>query len=132
MNNGTYYNYTDDVEYLLQLEYKAVNYIEANVTNQYCRNYLKAALCVTIYPPCDESGVQKLCSKVCDHLLNSGACSSDTRYLIEYVNSLSSSFENFTINCSYSLSFSNSFLNTIPCQNSKCVSLLKIAETPAK
>jgi len=132
VSHDTYLNYTDDVEYLLQLEYEAVNYIEANVTNQYCRNYLKAALCVTIYPPCDESGVQKLCFKECDSLLNSGACSSDTRYLTEYINSLSNHFINFTINCSNSLSFSNSYLGIASCPNTNCISILKIAESPAR
>ena len=108
-----------------------MNFIEANVTNQYCRNYIKAALCVTLYPPCN-NGVQKLCFEECDGLLNSGECSSDTRYLTEYMNNLSEYFENFTINCSNSLSFSNKFLSKIPCRSSECVSLLKIAETPAR
>ena len=106
-----------------------MNFIEANVTNQYCRNYIKAALCVTLYPPCN-GGVQKLCFEECDGLLNSGECSSNTRYLTEYMNNLSEYFENFTINCSNSRSFSNEFLNEVPCQSSECVSLLKIAETP--
>ena len=108
-----------------------MNYIETNVTNQYCRNYLKAALCVTIYPPCDDGGVQKLCSEVCDSVLNNGMCSFDTRYLVEYVTIMTSnSFINFTINCSNSVSFSNGFLNTMPCQRNECVSLLQIAEIP--
>ena len=108
-----------------------MDYIEANVTNQYCRNYIKAALCVTVYPPCN-GGVQKLCSEECDHLLNSGECSSDIKYLTEYIKSLSNYFDNFTINCSNSLSFANKFLSTIPCLNSECVSLLTIAEAPAR
>ena len=108
-----------------------MNFIEANVTNQYCRNYIKAAVCVTIYPPCN-GGVQKLCSEECDELLNSGECSSDSRYLTEYISSLSNYFENFTINCSNSLSFSSKFLSTMPCQSSQCVSLLAISETPAR
>ena len=130
INHDTYLNYTD-VEFLLQLENEAMNFIEANVTNQYCRNYIKAGVCVTLYPPCND-GVQKLCSEECDNLLNSGECSSDTRYLTEYINNLSDYFENFTINCSNSLSFSNEFLSIMPCQSSQCVSLLKIAETPAR
>ena len=108
-----------------------MNYIEANVTNQYCRNYIKAALCVTIYPPCND-GVQKLCSEECDKLLNSGKCSPDTRYLNEYVKKLSKYFENFTISCSNSLIFSNKFLSTMPRQSNKCISLLTITETPAR
>ena len=106
-----------------------MNYIEANVTNQYCRNYLKAALCVTIYPPCD-NGIQKLCSEECDFILNSGTCSFDTRYFIEYVTNVVSI--HFTFNCSNSLGFSNRFLNTTPCESSKCISLIKIAEIPPR
>ena len=128
ISHDTYLNYTDDVDYLVELEYEAMKYIEANVTNQYCRNYLKAALCVTVYPPCD-NGAQKLCSEECDNLLNSGTCSSDTRYLIEYMNMV---FENFAINCSNSLMFANEFLSTMPCHSNKCISLLTIAETPAR
>jgi len=69
----TYLNYTNDID-LIQLEISAMNYIDTRVTNQYCRNYLKTALCVTIYPPCD-GGIQTLCSEECDSLLNSGTCS---------------------------------------------------------
>ena len=127
-----YLNYTNDVERLLQLEHEAMNYIEANVTNQYCRYYLKAALCATIYPPCDD-GVQKLCSKECDSLLNKGACYYDKRYLIEHVaNTVSNLFQNFTINCSNSLDFSSSFTSTKPCQSSKCISIIKISKTPPR
>ena len=131
ISHDTYLNYTDDVDYLLQLEYEAVNYIEANVTNQYCRNYLKAALCVTVYPPCND-GVQKLCSEECDNLLNSGTCSSDTTNLIEYMNRLSNYSESFEIDCSNSLIFSRKLSSTMPCQSSKCASLLNITETPAR
>ena len=127
-----YLNYTINVEDLLQLEYEAMNYIEANVTNQYCRNYLKGALCITIYPPCNGSIIQKLCSEECDHLLNDGACSSGVKHFIDYVNSLSNLFENFTINCSNSLSFSNNFIDTMPCQSNGCVSLIKTTEIPAR
>ena len=127
-NHDTYFNYNDDVDYLLQLENVAMDYIEANVTNQYCRNYIKAALCITVYPPCN-GGVQKLCYEECDHLLNSGECYSDIRYLTEYMISY---FDNFIINCSNSLSFANNFLSTMPCQSSECASLLAIAETPAR
>ena len=110
-----------------------MNYIEANVTNQYCRNYLKAALCVTVYPPCNDS-IQMLCSEECNYLLNSGLCSFDTKYLIEYVNTnvLLDSSINFTINCADSLKFSNSFLDTVPCQSSKCISLIETAEIPPR
>ena len=131
INHDTYFNYTDNVDYLLQLEYEATNYIEANVTNQYCRNYLKVAFCVTVYPPCND-GVQKLCSEECDNLLNSGTCSSDTTYLIEYINRLSNYSKNFTINCSNSLMFVNGFISTMPCLSNHCISLLTVAETPAR
>ena len=108
-----------------------MEYIETNVTNQYCRNYLKAALCTTIYPPCD-GGVQKLCSKVCDSLLNNGTCSSDTRYLTEFMTNIElNSLINFTINCSDSLSFSSRFLSKMPCHSNKCIPLTEIAETPS-
>ena len=129
-SNATYFNYTNNVEYLLQLEHKAMEYIEANVTNQYCRNYLKAALCTTIYPPCND-GAQKLCSEVCDSLLNNGECSSDTRYLTEFVTNIEfNSLIYFTINCSNSLSFTSRFLSKTPCHSNKCISLTEIAETP--
>ena len=131
ISHDTYLNYTDNVDYLLQLEYEAVNYIEANVTNQYCRNYLKAALCVTVYPPCN-NGVQKLCSEECDNLLNSGTCLSDTTNLIKYMNKLSNYSENIAIDCSNSLILSSKLLSTMPCQSSNCVSLLNITETPAR
>ena len=131
ISHDTYLNYTDNVDYLLQLEYEAMNYIEANVTNQYCRNYLKAAFCVTVYPPCND-GVQKLCSEECDNLLNSGTCSSDTTYLIEYMNRLLNYAESFTLSCSNSIDFLNKLINTMPCQSSKCVSLLNITEAPSR
>ena len=130
ISNVTYLNYTNNVEYLLQLELKAMEYIEANVTNQYCRNYLKAALCTTIYPPCND-GAQKLCSEVCDSLLNNGTCSSDTKHLTEFVTNIGfNSLVKFTINCSDSLSFSSRFLSKMPCLSNKCISLTEIAETP--
>ena len=128
ISHDTYLNYSDNVDYLLQLEYEAIKYIKANVSNRYCRNYLKAALCVTIYPPCD-NGAQKLCSEECNNLLNSGTCSSDTTNLIEYINRLSSHSENFIIDCSNSLIFSKI---TIPCQDNNCISLLNITESPAR
>ena len=108
-----------------------MEYIETNVTNQYCRNYLKAAMCATIYPPCND-GVQKLCSMECDSLLNNGTCSSDTRHLTEFMTNIKlNSVINFTINCSDSLSFSSRFLSKMPCNDNKCISLTEIAETPA-
>ena len=131
-DHDIYLSYNDDIQYLLQLEYEVMNYIETNVINQYCRNYLKAALCVTIYPPCD-NGIQKLCSEECDNLLNKGACSFDTKYLNEYVADVMSNYSiELTINCSDSLGFSNQFLNTSPSQNNKCISLIKIVEIPPR
>ena len=106
-----------------------MTYIDAHVANQYCRNYLKTALCATIYPPCD-GGVQRLCSEECDGLLNSGTCSGDTVNLIEHVNSLILHPSiHFTINCSNSLQFSLSFLNT-SCHTNSCVFITDTAETP--
>ena len=126
INHDTYLYYTNEVNYLLQLENEAISFIEANITNRYCRNYIRAALCATIYPPCNGSA-QKLCPKECEVMLKNGECSSDTRHLTEY---LSNHFNNFTINCSNSLDFSSNILGAIPCESSKCVSLLKIVETP--
>ena len=125
----TYFNYTDDVENLLQLEYEAMNYIEANITIQHCRDYLKAALCVIIYPPCDGSGVQKLCTEECENLLNSEACFSYTKELSDYATGIISS--SFTFNCSNSLGNMNIFSDIAPCESSNCVSLLQTTETPA-
>ena len=106
-----------------------MNYTDAHVTNQYCRNYLKTALCVTIYPPCD-GGIQTLCSEECDSLLNSGTCSDDTANLIEHVNSfISHPFINFTINCSNSFQFSSSFLD-ISCLDTNCVYITDVADVP--
>ena len=78
-NYETYFKYTEDVD-LLELEVKAMNYLKENVSNQYCRNYLTAAICVTVYPPCNVSNnasVQRLCPGECDSLLNSSTCSSE-------------------------------------------------------
>ena len=103
-----------------------MNYIEANITNLYCRNYLKAALCVTIYPPCDGSGVQKLCTEECHNLLNSEACLSYTKQLSDYATGVIPSF-----NCSNNLENLNAFSNTTLCESGNCVSLLQTAEKPA-
>ena len=132
-NYKTYFQYTEDVD-LLQLEFKAMNYIEENVTNQYCRNYLKAALCVTIYPPCNVSNngsVQRLCPGQCDSLLNNSTCSSDTINVGDYVSSqITNPVIDFTINCSNSLSFANMFLNGSICYSNNCISILDSAEVP--
>jgi len=110
-----------------------MNYIDANITNRYCRNYLKTALCVTIYPPCDDGGIKRLCSEECDSLLNSGTCFGDTVNLIEHVNNnfMSHLLINFTLNCSYSLQFSSIFYN-ISCQSDSCVYITDIVEVPNK
>ena len=109
-----------------------MNYIETNVINQYCRNYLKAVVCVTIYPPCD-NGIQKLCSEECDNLLNIGTCSFDTKHFTEYFTDvMSNSSITLTINCSNSLYFSNRFLNKTSSQSSNCISLIEIAEIPPR
>ena len=114
----------------MQLEISAMNYIDAHVTNQYCRNYLKTALCVTIYPPCD-GGVQRLCFEECNSLLNNGTCSNDTVNLIEHVNNfISHPLINFTINCCNSLQFSSSFLKS-PCYTVNCINITSYAEVPS-
>ena len=128
-----YFNYTDYVD-LLELEFKAMNYIEENVDNQYCRNYLKTALCVTVYPPCsnisNNASVQRLCPEECNSLLNSFTCSSDTTNLVEFLSDQTANPINFTINCSNSLSFANMFLNTSICYDSTCTSILNNSEIP--
>jgi len=110
-----------------------MNYIEENIINQYCRNYLKAALCATIYPPCNVSNngsVQRLCPEACESLLNNSTCSSDTTHIIEFVsNEIADPAINFTIDCSDSLSFANTFLNTSICYDN-CISILKDVEVP--
>ena len=131
-NYGTYLNYTTDID-LPQLEFKVMKYIEENVTNQYCRNYLKAAICVTIYPPCNVSNngtIQRLCPEECDSLLNNSSCSSDTTNVTEF---MSSQIENhiFTINCSNSVSFANIFLSTSVYYSNNCISILDRAEVPS-
>ena len=111
-----------------------MDYIEENVTNQYCRNYLKAALCVTIYPPCDISSngsIQRLCPGQCDSLLNNSSCSSDTEDVTEFISSeMGDPVINFTIDCSNSLSFANTFLNMSLCSTNSCISILDSAEVP--
>ena len=112
-----------------------MEFIEEDVSNQYCRNYLKAVLCTTIYPPCNisnnASSVHILCPEQCYSLLNSSTCSSDTANVIEFVSSLIEDLEiNFTISCSDSLSFANMFLNTSICYSDDCISILDIAEVP--
>ena len=109
-----------------------MNYIETNVINQYCRNYLKAVVCVTIYPPRD-NGIQKMCPEECDNLLNIGTCSFDTKHFTEYViDVMSNSSITLTINCSNSLDFSNRFSNKTSNQSSNCISLIEIAEIPPR
>ena len=128
-----YFKYTDDVD-LLQLEFEAMEFIDENVSNQYCRNYLKAALCATIYPPCNISNnasVNILCPGECDSLLNSSTCSSDTTNVSEFVSSLTKDLEiNFTISCTNSLSFANMFLNAPTCYHNDCISILDTVEAP--
>ena len=125
-----YFDYTEDVD-LLNLEFTALNYIENNVTNQYCRNYLKAAICATIYPPCNVSNngsVQRLCPEVCDNLLNSSTCSSDTTSMVAFVSSHVT--DHFTVTCSNSLSFASMFMNTSIHSNGNCISILENTEVP--
>ena len=133
-NYDTYFQYTEDVD-LLDLEFKAMNYIEMNVTNPYCRNYLKTALCVTIYPPCNVSNngsIQRLCSGECNSLLSNSECISDTEGVIKFISSeMVGPITTFTIDCSNSLSFANTFLNTSICHTGSCISILENVEIPS-
>ena len=129
-----YFKYTEDVD-LLWLEFEAMEFIEENVINQYCRNYLKAAICATIYPPCNISNnasVHILCPGECDSLLNSSMCSSDTINVTEFLSSLIEDLGiNFTISCSNSFSFANMFLNSSStCYHNDCISILGVTQVP--
>ena len=111
-----------------------MNYIKENVTNQYCKNYLRAGLCVTIYPPCNVSNngsVQRLCPEECDSLLYNTACSSDTEDIINFISSeVADLVLDFTIECSDSLNFANMFLNGSFCKTDSCFSILESVEVP--
>ena len=111
-----------------------MNYIEENVTNQYCRNYLRAALCVTIYPPCNVSNngsVQRLCPEECNSLLYNTTCSSDTEDIINFISSeVADLVIDFTIDCSDSLNFASMFLNGSFCHLDNCVSILDSVKAP--
>ena len=126
-----YLKYTEGIN-LLQLKFKAMNYIEENVTNEYCRNYLRKALCVTIYPPYNVSNngnVQLLCPGICESLLNNSTCSSDTTNVVEFVSSQTTT--NFLINCTDSLTFAKTYLNTSVCHSNKYISILDNAKVPS-
>ena len=128
-----YFRHAENID-LLQLELRAMKFIKENVSNQYCRNYLKVAVCATIYPPCNISNnvsVHILCPEECNSLLYGSACSSDTTNLTEFVTSLIEDLEiNFTISCSNSLSFADMFLNTTTCYHDDYISILDTAEVP--
>ena len=128
-----YFKYTEDVD-LLWLEFEAMEFIEENVSNQYCRNYLKTAICAIIYPPCNISNnasVHILCPEECDSLLNNSTCSSDTTSVNEFMSSLIEDLEiNFTISCTNSFSFANMFLNSSAYYQNDCISILDNAEVP--
>ena len=130
-----YFQYTKDID-LLQLEINAMNYIEETVTNHYCRNYLRTALCVTIYPPCNISNngsVQRLCPEECYSLLYNTTCSSDTEGIINFLsNEMEDSIVDFTMDCSDSLNFAYMFLNKSLCKTDSCYSILDSVEVPNK
>ena len=111
-----------------------MKYIKDNVTNQFCRNYLRTALCVTIYPPCNVSNngsVQRLCSEECDNLLYNAACSSDTEDIINFlIREIRDPVNEFTIDCSDSLKFANMFLNGSFCHTDSCISILDSTKAP--
>ena len=129
---GRYFSYTENIN-LLRLESMAMDYIDENVTNQYCRNYLKAALCVTIYPPCNVSNngsVQRLCPGECDSLLSNSYCAFGTKDVVEFISiEMEDPAINFTIDCSNSLNFANTFLSTSICYTThSCISILDNVE----
>ena len=111
-----------------------MNYIEENITNQFCRNYLRAALCITIYPPCNISNngsVQRLCPEECNSLLYNTTCSSDTEGIINFIsNEMAHPIIDFTMDCSDSLSFASTFLNGSFCQTESCISILENTKAP--
>ena len=136
INHGRYLNYTRDIDLLLQLEYDAMNYIDLNISNQYCRNYLKTAVCVTIYPPCNDAGgnvtVQRLCSVECNRLLNDPQCLQVTTAVANIIwKNVSISV---TINCTDSLDFATSFLEVLPdtviYYSKICFPILESVEVP--
>ena len=102
-----------------------MNYIEETVTNQFCRNYLRAALCVTIYPLCNISNngsVQRFCPEKCNSLLYNSTCSSDTKDIMTFIsNEMADLVVDFTIDCSDSLNFAYMFLNGSLCKSGSCL-----------
>jgi len=119
--NGTHLNYTDELD-LAELERYVFNYIEINVTET-CRDYLKVAVCVTIYPPCTDNGttVQQLCAENCEALLIDGICTQEATSVIDTVNDfVADPIIDFTFNCPNSSSFAEAFLNTSLCLDECC------------
>lgn len=116
-NNYTWrhLNYSGDVDLMQQLEYDAINYINSNISNHYCRNYLRAALCATLYPPCNENGdnvtVQRLCPDECNSLLNSSSCLQVTTGLANIM--WRNVSVNFIINCANSVEFATSLSDVL-------------------
>ena len=108
---------------LAELESYVINYLETNITNEICRDYLKVAVCITIYPPCTDNGtiVEQLCSENCDTLFNEGTCAQETTSVVEVVNDfLADPMIEFTFNCPNTSSFVEAYLNTSLCQCEQC------------
>ena len=104
-----------------------MNCIEETVTNQFCRNYLRAALCVTIYPLCNISNngsVQRFCPEECNSLLYNSTCSSDTKDIITFISNEIADLKlvvDLTIGCSDSFNFAYMFLNGSLCKSDSCL-----------
>ena len=90
---------------------------------------------MTIYPPCNisnDSGVQRLCPAECDSLLSNSECILDSKDVIEFLsNEMEDPTINFTIDCSNSLGFANTFLNKPICYTNSCISILNNVEIPS-
>ena len=122
--NGSYLNYTSDLDVLF-LESDIIDYIESNITNEPCRDYLMVTVCATIYPVCtDNDTVQQLCSEECEDILND-MCMQEAVDVIEYINEwMGDSVVNFTLNCSNSLNFAELYLESPVCyDDDDCLSI---------
>lgn len=116
--NGSYLNYTSNIDMLL-LELNITDYIESNVTNELCREYIMVVVCATIYPVCRQDGVvQQLCSEECDTVISEDMCVEDVANVTAYVNELiGDPTIHFTINCSNTLEFAEQYLESSVCSD---------------
>ena len=125
--NGSYLNYTTDIDILL-LESDVIDYIESNIISDQCREFLMVAVCTIIYPVCTDSGtVQQLCSEKC--ALNENTCAQEVADIIEYINEwLGDPVINFTLNCSNSLEFVELYLESSVCYDD-CLSISVVSDS---